>query len=49
MGQIMKIYIIDNSMMTWAWILNIISQVNGLEITGFTGNTKDAIKSIDKL
>jgi two-component SAPR family response regulator len=45
----MRIYIVDNSMMTWAWLLNIISQINGLEITGFTGNTQKAIDTIKKL
>ena len=42
----MKIFIIDNSMMTWAWILNVLSRMKGMEITGFSSRVKDALFSI---
>jgi chemotaxis response regulator CheB len=45
----MKIYIIDNSMMTWAWILNILSQVKGLQITGFSRKIDEALNAIRRL
>ncbi len=45
----MKIYIIDNSMMTWVCMLNILSQVNGLKITGFSGKINEALNAIRRL
>ncbi len=42
----MKVFIVDNSMMTWAWIANLISGIKGLECIGFTGDVNEAVNTI---
>ncbi len=45
----MKIYIIDNSMMTWAWIAEIASHMEGVEVVGFSYKADEAINKLNEL
>ena len=44
----MKVYIIDNSMITWAWICEIASHHKDMEIIGFSDKAEDAIRTFNK-
>lgn len=45
----MKIFVVDDSMMIWAWIKEIAADIDGTDIIGFAGIPDRAIERIEKL
>lgn len=45
----MKLYVIDDSIMTWDWITDIALNLEGLEVFRYTGNAGKAIKRFSEI
>ncbi len=45
----MKVYVIDNSIMIWAWIAKNASRLKGFKILGITDKADKALKELNKL
>ncbi len=45
----MKVFIVDDSLMIWARIIEMLSEIDGIDVVGFSGRKEDAIKRIRQL